>query len=115
VVVRKNAPQRYIEDRHAHIDLGTIVVSVSAAQQLGLFANITQMLDFLLNLIQFRFAKGRTDQLMPNTKFTLELHNKEQVVRVKLEGPANEVTKILTPKRIQAMLDSFDNKVKNDD
>jgi hypothetical protein len=107
VAVRKDVPRKYLEERHAHIDLGTVVLSIWSAQQIGAFANIAQVLDFLLNLIQFRFGSGRTAELMPNVKFDLEIHNSKNSARVRVEGAADAVAKIVTPKRLEAMLSSL--------
>ena len=110
----KDIPRSYVEERHAHVDLGTIVVGVHTAQQIGLFANFAQILDFMLNLIQLRLGRGRTAELMPEVKFDLEIHDGEKMARVQVEGQADEVTKILAPRRIEAMLASLQEPSRND-
>ena len=114
VVLLKDIPRSYVEERHAHVDLGTIVVGVHTAQQIGLFANFAQILDFMLNLIQLRLGRGRTAELMPEVKFDLEIHDGEKMARVQVEGQADEVTKILAPRRIEAMLASLQEPSRND-
>jgi hypothetical protein len=104
VVLRQDVQRTYVEERHAHVELGTIVVSLFAVRQIATFADIAQILDFLLNLLRIRFGAGRTAQLMPNLKFDLELHDGERIAKLQIEGPADQVTKNLTPGRVNAML-----------
>lgn len=114
VVLRKNLPHKYIEERHANVDLGTIIVSVLTAQQIGLFADIAQIMSFILNLIELRFSRNRTDNLMPNVKFEFEAHNRKKIARIKVEGPADQITRILSPSRIQAMINHLHDENKSE-
>jgi hypothetical protein len=100
VVLIKGRPKEYIEERHAHVDLGAIIISL---QQLGGLASLAQILDFLLNLIQFRFIKNRTQDLTPEIKFTLYIRNKHGVVKWRIKGPATELTKMTTAAHIKAI------------
>lgn len=104
VILQKGGERTYLDERQAHVDLGTIVVSIFAAQQIARFADVAQILDFLLNLIRYRLAAGRTDKLMPEVSFDLELQNGEKVARLRVEGKADGVNKTLTPSRLKAML-----------
>jgi len=61
VVVSKDIARGYVEERHANVDLGAILLLSLA--QLGGLANLAQILDFLLNLIQLRFVLRRTQEL----------------------------------------------------
>jgi hypothetical protein len=102
VVVRDEIARGYVEERHAHVDLGAIVLMSLA--QLGGLANLAQILDFVLNLIQMRFVLRRTQELTPTTKFDLHIRNGDKVVKWHVEGPANELTKMATPQRIKAIV-----------
>ncbi|MFZ2361601.1 MAG: hypothetical protein WA040_19835 [Anaerolineae bacterium] len=103
VAVRRDVPKHYVEERHAHVDLGTIVVSLISLQQLDGFANIAQILDFFLNLMKLRFSEGRTTDLTPSVTFDLQVHNGDKVVSWHVEGPANDLIKMTTPARIAAI------------
>jgi hypothetical protein len=100
VVLIKGKPKQYIEERHAHVDLGAIIISL---QQLGGLASLAQILDFLLNLIQFRLIKNRTQDLTPETKFSLYIRNKNGVIKWQIKGPASELTKTTTAAHIKAI------------
>lgn len=107
VVLQKDIPRQYMEERHAHVDLGTIVVSLATLQQLEGFANIAQILDFLLSLIQMKFSVGRTRELTPNVKFDLQIHNGDKAIKWRIEGPANTLPKMVTPRHIDAVVVAF--------
>jgi len=102
VVVRKGFARQYVEERHANVDLGAIVLMSLA--QLGGLANLAQILDFVLNLIQMRFVLRRTRELTPTTTFDLHIRDGDRVVKWHIEGPANELTKMATPQRIKAIV-----------
>lgn len=104
VVLRRDVPHKYRDECHAHVDLGTIVISLFSIQQLSTFADIAQILDFLLTHIKLRLVARRTKNLMPNVTFDLKIHNGSKIASIKVEGQADEVAKILAPKRIEAML-----------
>ncbi len=110
VVLRKNVERRYIEERSAHVDLGTIVVSLVTLQTLGGIANVAQVLDFVLNWIQFKLSRGRTENLTPDVKFSLRIHDNQNEVYVNYEGPVTgmaQVEKMTKPSRIQAALQNI--------
>lgn len=107
VVLLKDTPKQYIEERHAHIDLGTIIISLTAFQQLETYANIAQILDFLFNFIHLNFSQGRTKELMPNVKFDLDIHDGEKAVNWHIEGPADSITQMSTPKHIETLVSFF--------
>jgi hypothetical protein len=104
IVLQKGVPRVYVEERHAHVDLGTIVVNLMAAYQLGTFANIAQILDFLLNLIQAKFSRGRTEQLMPNVPLKLEFHNGNKVVSLDTTVPADQIKDYLQSKKFNKLV-----------
>jgi hypothetical protein len=108
VALRKDIPRRYIDEREAHVDFGTIVIGLSTLQQIGAFADVVQILDFLFGLIRLRFATGRTAELMPSVKFDLVLHNQERMARLTVEGAADEMTKVLTPEHIETICSSLE-------
>jgi hypothetical protein len=100
VVLIKGKPKEYIEERHAHVDLGAIIISL---QQLGGLANLAQILDFLLNLVQLRFIKNRTQDLTPEIEFNLYIRNNNGVIRWRIKGPATELSKMTTPAHIESI------------
>ena len=100
VVLIKGKPKEYIEERHAHVDLGAIIISL---QQLGGLANLAQILDLFLNLIQFRLIQNRTRDLTPDAQFELYIRNTKGVVKWQIKAPARELTKMTTPTRIKAI------------
>jgi hypothetical protein len=100
VVLIKGKPKQYIEERHAHVDLGAIIISL---QQLGGIANLAQILDLFLNLIQFRLIQNRTRDLTPEAQFDLYIRNKKGVIKWQVKGPASELTKMTTPAHIKAI------------
>jgi hypothetical protein len=102
VVVSKDIARGYVEERHANVDLGAILLLSLA--QLGGLANLAQILDFLLNLIQLRFVLRRTQELTPTAKFDLHIRHGHTVVKCHFEGPANELTKMATPLRVKAIM-----------
>jgi len=104
VVLIKGKPKEYIEERHAHVDLGAIIISL---QQLGGLASLAQILDFLLNLIQFRFIKNRTQDLTPETKFSLYIRNKNGLIKWRIKGPASELAKMTTVAHIKAITEAL--------
>jgi hypothetical protein len=112
VVLQKDVDKHYVEERYAHVDLGALVVSL---QQLGGLANLVQILDFLLNLIQLRFTMRRTQELTPNVKFDLHIRNGDRVVKWHIEGPANELTKMTTPQRLNAVVEVLRDVPSDDD
>jgi hypothetical protein len=100
VVLIKGKPKQYIEERHAHVDLGAIIISL---QQLGGLASLAQILDLFLNLIQFRLIQNRTRDLTPEAQFDLYIRNKKGVIKWQVKGPAGELTKMTTPAHIKAI------------
>ena len=100
VVLIKGKPKEYVEERHAHVDLGAIIISL---EQLGGLASLAQILDFLLTLIQFRFIQKRTQELTPETKFSLYIRNKNGVIKWQIKGSASELTKMTTAAHIKAI------------
>jgi len=100
VVLIKGKPKEYIEERHAHVDFGAIIISL---QQLGGLANLAQILDLVLNLIQFRLIQNRTRDLTPEAQFELYIRNEKGVVKWTVKAPAGELTKMTTPARIKAI------------
>jgi hypothetical protein len=113
VVLREDLSRVYVEERDAHVDLGAIILM--SLTQLGGLANLAQILDFLLNLIQLRFILRRTQELTPTAKFDLHICNGERAVKWHIEAPANELTRMSTPERIKAIVKALENTSKNDD
>lgn len=101
VILLKDVDKHYVEERHAHVDLGAFILSL---QQLGGLANLAQILDLLLNLVQLRFTMRRTQDLTPNVRFDLHIRSGDRVVKWHIEGPANELKKMTTPQRLNAVI-----------
>lgn len=100
VILIKGKPKEYIEERQAHVDLGAMIISL---QQLGGLANLAQILDFFLNLIQFGLIQNRTKELTPEARFDLYIRNQKGVIKWQIKAPAGELTKMTTPTRIKAI------------
>jgi hypothetical protein len=115
LIARKDASRNYLEERYSNIDLGTIVIAILTAQQLDIFANVSQILDLILNLIQLKFSRGHAGNPVLRTKFKLVIHNGENLVHMDIEGPSNELTKILSPSRLRTILYTLQEAQENTD
>ena len=97
VAIDKNSEKVYVEERHALIDLGLISIGL---QSLGNLANLTQILDFIITVIQLRFSKNKNNQLMPPVKYKLEIHNGKKSVILDIEGPVDRLKEIVPTDKI---------------
>jgi hypothetical protein len=97
VAVDKNSERVYVEERHAFIDLGTICIGL---QSLGNIADLAQILDFIITVIQLRFSKNKNDQLMPPVKYKLEIHNGEKSVIMDIEGQVDQLKKLVPTEKV---------------
>ena len=97
VAVDRNAERVYVEERHAFIDLGVICIGLYS---LGNLADLAQILDFIITVIQLRFSKNKNDQLMPPVKYKLEIHNGEKSVIMDIEGQADQLKKLVPTEKV---------------
>ncbi len=93
VAIDKTKDRVYVEERHAFIDLGTVVV---ALQVLGNLADLATILDYIQAIIQTRFSKQRNEQLMPSVKYTLIVSNGKKSMSRIIEGQADELKEIVS-------------------
>jgi len=97
VAVDRSAEKVYIEERHAFIDLGTICIGL---QHLSNLADLAQILDLIITIIQLRFSKNKNTQLMPPVKYKLEIHNGKKSMVLDVEGQADQLTELIPIEKI---------------
>ena len=97
VAIDRNTEKVYVEERHAFIDLGVIAIGLMS---LGNLADLAQILDFIITVIQLRFSKNKNDQLMPPVKYKLEIHNGEKSMIIDIEGQADQLKELAPTEKI---------------
>lgn len=97
VAVDRNVDKIYVEERHAFIDLGVIAVGLHS---LGNLADLAQILDFMITVIQLRFSKNRNEQLMPPVKYKLLVHNGEKSMELDVEGQADQLKELVPTEKV---------------
>jgi len=97
VAVDRNKERVYVEERHAFIDLGVIAIGLHSLSNL---ADLAQILDFIITVIQLRFSKNKNNQLMPPVKYKLEIHNGEKSMTMDIEGQADQLKELVPTEKI---------------
>jgi hypothetical protein len=97
VAVDKKSKKIYVEECHAIIDLGTICIGLFS---LGNLADVAQILDFIITVIQLRFSKNRNEQLMPPVKYKLLIHNGEKSITLEVEGQADKLKELVPTEKV---------------
>lgn len=97
VAVNRHVDKVYVEERHAFIDLGVIAVGLYS---LGNLADLAQILDFMITVIQLRFSKNRNEQLMPPVKYKLLIHNGEKSMSLDIEGQADQLKELVPTEKV---------------
>lgn len=97
VAVDRNVDKVYVEERHAFIDLGVIAIGLHSLSNL---ADLAQILDFMITVIQLRFSKNRNEQLMPPVKYKLLIHNGEKSMTLDIEGHADQLKELVPTEKV---------------
>jgi hypothetical protein len=97
VAVDKALEKTYVEERHAFIDLGTICIGFQALSNI---ADLAQILDLIITVIQLRFSKNKNKQLMPPVKYKLEVHKGNQSIILDVEGQADQLKELVPTEEI---------------
>jgi hypothetical protein len=97
VAVDRNKERVYVEERHALIDLGVIAIGLHS---LGNLADLTQILDFIITVIQLLFSKNKNNQLMPTVKYKLEIHNGEKSMTMDVEGQVDQLKELVPTEKV---------------